>query len=207
MKQTSPFVITISRQLGSGGAYVGQQLANNLNVFYADREIICQAAKQLSLLEEDLESRDEKVMSFWKSFLQSYAFASDTHVPPNIIAPTDRELFNAETEIIKRIAKERSAVIIGRCGSHILRKHSNHISLFLHSDINFRKARIQKIYNVSDEVAGKMIAQSDKERADYYHTFTDKEWPDARQYDISLNTSKIGLDKSIEFIMKYLEYI
>jgi cytidylate kinase len=205
MKETSPFVITISRQLGSGGTYVGQQLAKNLNVFYADREIIGQAAKQFSVLKEDLESRDEKILSFWQSFIQSFAIAPDVYMPPQIIAPTDRELFKAETEIIEHIAKERSAVIIGRCGSYILREHPNHVSIFLHGDITSRKGRIQKLYTVSEEVAGKMIAQNDKERAHYNHTFTGKEWTDARQYDISMDTSKIGVDKSVEFILKYLE--
>ncbi len=94
MKKSSPFIITISRQLGSGGAYVGQQLANNLNILYANREIISQAAKQLSLLEEDLESWDEKIISFWQSLLKSYAIgAQDSYISPQFIAPTDRVLF------------------------------------------------------------------------------------------------------------------
>jgi CMP/dCMP kinase len=206
MKQSSPFVITISRQLGSGGAYLGQKLAKNLNIFYADREIIGQVAKQFSLLEGDLESRDEKISSFWQSYLQSYAFgAPDAYIPPYVIIPTDRELFNAETKIIEHIAKERSAVIIGRCSSHILREHPNHLSVFLHAEITFRINRIQKLYNVSAEVAEKMIVQSDKERALYNHTFTGKDWIDVRQFDISLDTSKIGLDKSFELILKCLE--
>ena len=101
MRLTSPFVISISRQLGSGGAYIGQQLAKNLNVFYADREIIGQAAKQFSLLEEDLESLEEKISSFWKSGVESFALnALDTYVPPQIII-TDRTLFKAEKEIIE----------------------------------------------------------------------------------------------------------
>jgi cytidylate kinase len=204
MKQTSPFIITISRQLGSGGAYIGQQLAKYLNVFYADREIIGQAAKQLSVLKEDLESRDEKVLSFWQSFVQSFAFAPDAYIPPQIMIPTDRELFKAETAVIERIANERSAVIVGRCSSHILFAHPNHISIFLHGDVTFRKGRVQKLYNVSEEVAGKMIDQSDKERAHYNHTFTGKEWTDARQYDLSVNTSKTGVDKSIELISRFL---
>jgi cytidylate kinase len=207
MKQTSPFIITISRQLGSGGAYVGQQLAKKLNVFYADREIIGQAAKKLSVLEEDLESRDEKTLSFWQSFIQSFAIAPDIYIPPQIIIPADSELFKTESEIIARIAKERSAVIIGRCGSYILREHPNHVSIFLHGDITFRKGRIQKLYNLSEEIAGKMIIQNDKERAHYNHTFTGKEWTDARQYDISIDTSKTGVDKTVEFILKYLELI
>lgn len=207
MKNTSPFVITISRQLGAGGAYIGQQLAKSLNVFYADREIISQAAQQLSVLKEDLESRDEKILSFWQSFIRSYAITPDTYVPPQIMPPSDRQLFKIESEIIARIAKEHSAVIIGRCGSYILREHPNHISIFLHGDITFRKGRIQNLYNVSEEVAGKIIVQNDKERALYHHTFTGKEWTDARRYDISIDTSKIGVDKSIEVILKYLEII
>jgi cytidylate kinase len=130
MKQTSPFVITISRQLGCGGAYIGQQLAKKMNIFYADREIICQAAKQLSVLEEDLEPCDEKTLSFWQSFIRSSAIAPEVYVPPQIIVPTDRKLFKTESEIIARIAKERSAVIIGRCGFYILREHPNHVSIF-----------------------------------------------------------------------------
>lgn len=207
MKNTSPFVITISRQLGAGGAYIGQQLAKNLNVFYADREIISQAAQQLSVLKEDLEARDEKILSFWQSFIRSYAITPDTYVPPQILPPSDRQLFKIDSEIIARIAKEHSAVIIGRCGSYILREHPNHISIFLHGDITFRKGRIQNLYNVSEAVAGKMIVQNDKERTLYHHTFTGKEWTDARRYDISIDTSKMGVDKSIEVILKYLEII
>lgn len=207
MKNTSPFVITISRQLGSGGAYVGQQLAKHLNVFYADREIIGQAAKQLSVLDDDLKSRDERILSFWQTFVRSFAIAPDAYVPPQFIIPSDHELFKAESEIITGIAKERSAVIIGRCGAYILREHPNRVSIFLHGDITFRKVRIQKLYNVSEEVAGEMIVQNDEERALYNHKFTGKEWTDARQYHLSIDTSKTGIDKSVEFILKYLELI
>lgn len=205
MKNTAPFVITISRQLGSGGAYIGQQLAKHLNVFYADREIIGQAAKELSVLKEALEFRDEKILSFWQSFVRSFAMTPLPYVTPQIADPTDHELFKVESEIITRIAKERSAVIIGRCGSYILREHPNRVGIFLHGNISFRKGVVQKLYQVSEEVAGKMIAQSDKDRTLYYHTVTGKEWADAKQYDISLDTSKIGVDKSVEFILQYLE--
>jgi CMP/dCMP kinase len=74
-------------------------------------------------------------------------------------------------------------------------------------DITFRKGRIQKLYHVSEAVAGEMLTQSDKERALYNHKFTGKEWTDARQYDISINTSNLGIDKSVEFILEYLELI
>lgn len=206
MKQVSPFVITISRQLGSGGAYLGQQLAKILNIYYADQEIITRAAKQLSVLEEDIEFRDEKKLSFWKSYLQSYSLPTiDNYASPQYMIPSDRELFQEEAKIIELIAKERSAVIIGRCGFHILREHPNHISLFIHSSIPFRIERIQKLYNVSADAARNIIARNDKDRAYYNQAFTGKEWIDARQYDISIDTSKIGLDNSINLILNYLE--
>jgi cytidylate kinase len=206
MRRTAPFVITISRQLGSGGAYVGQQLADKLNVFYADREIICQAAEELSLLEEELQLRDEKNTSFWQKCLQSCAFcAPESYIPPQLFITTDKQLFTAETKVIQRIAKERSAVIIGRSGSYILRNHPNHVSIFLHADINFRKERIKSLYNVSEEESVKMLTKSDKERARHYHSHTGEMWTDATKYDISLDTSKIGLDKCIEIILEYIE--
>jgi cytidylate kinase len=205
MKRNSPFVITISRQLGSGGAYIGQQLAKKLNIVYADREIIGLAAQRLSVLEKDIEQSDEKASSFWQTCLQSYAFAApNSCIPPQVI-PTDRTLFETETEIIQNLAKERSAVIIGRCGYHILHEHPNHLSIFLHGNTAFRRDRMETMYTISKEAATKMIEQSDKERSLYNRTFAGKEWMDARQYDISLDTSKLGLDKSVEFIMKALE--
>jgi len=91
-----------------------------------------QVARQFSVLEEDLESYDEKINSFWQSFLQSYAFSTpDTIMPPQIIA-TSSALFKAEKTSIETYCKERSSVIIGRCGSHILRKHPNHDQVFFY---------------------------------------------------------------------------
>jgi len=208
MKQTSPLVITISRQLGSGGAYVGQQLAKKMNILYADREIIRQAAQKLSVQEEAVARHDEKLSSFWKSFLRSYAFGTpDVYVPPKNNAPTSRELFEAETDAIRRIARECSAVIIGRSGSYVLRDHPNHVSIFLHGDTASRKSRVQKMYQVSEDAAEKMIDQSDKERALYHHTFTGREWTDARRYHLAIDTGRIDLDKSVELILKYMEFI
>lgn len=206
MKQTTPFVITISRQLGSGGAYIGQELAKKLNLYYADREILSKAAKQLAVMEEDLESRDEKLLSFWKSFLHINGFATEYHLPPQMNFPFDSEIYEAEADIIEHIARERSSVIIGRCGFHILKEYSNHVSLFLHADISFRNKRVQELYKVSEKTALEMITDNDKERAKYIDTFTGKKWTDASHFDLTLDTGKIGLDKSIALILNYLEY-
>jgi cytidylate kinase len=204
MENASPLVITISRQLGSGGGYIGQQLAKRLDIFYADREIISLAAQHFSMLEKDLASRDEKKLSFWQSFIRTYAAAPDAYVKPQTLPPSDHELFKTESEIILRIARERPAVIIGRCGEHILRSHPNCVSIFLHADRAFRKDRVMKLYNETEEAAGKIIARSDKERALYHRAVTGQEWTDAGRYHLSLATDKIGVDRCVEFILHYL---
>lgn len=206
METTSPSVITISRQLGSGGAYIGQQLAKKLNILYFDREIICKAAKELSVSEEYLETLDEKTTSVMKSFLQLYQFgAIDTYVPPQIYFPTDHELFKTESQIIEHISKKYSSVIIGRCGSYILRKNPNHISVYLHANIEFRKSRVQELYNVSCDKAEKMIKKSDSERHHYCMKIAKEEWSDANNYDLAIDTSKVDFDNCLELIMKYIE--
>jgi len=209
MEKTTKFSITISRQLGSGGAYIGQQLAKQLDIFYADREIIDRVARQYAILEEDVASNDEKIISFWQSFLQFNTISTDMYVPPKLQAPTDKELFQAEAEIIEHIVHERSAVIIGRCGSYILRDTPNNIKIFLYGDIPFRIKRVQSLYQVSEDAAESMIEHSDKDRARYCRIVTNKEWDwnDSRNYDLAVDTSKLGVDKSIEFILDYLKLV
>jgi cytidylate kinase len=207
MEQTKSFVITISRQLGSGGAYIGQQVAKKADIFFADREIINKAAKQLRTLEENLESREEKILSFWHSFFKYTSKAQGVYMAPvsPILEFTDDELFTVESDIIKHIAKEGPAVIIGRCGFDVLRQFPNHVSIFMHANREFRTNRTQISYNLSHADAEKMIDKSDKERAAYCKSFTGKEWTDALNYDISIDTSKLGIDKTVEFILNYLE--
>ncbi|AOO66260.1 AAA family ATPase [Sulfurospirillum halorespirans] len=205
MKEPSHTIITISRQIGSGGAFIGQKLAKELGMSYVDREIITQAAKEFSLVEEDLESLDEKTPSFWQCFFQSSICSPDVYLPPQLFVPTEEAIFKVETKIIKQIAKDRSAIIIGRCGSHILRDNPNHLSIFLHADATFRKKRIEELYKVSGKEAERMIEQSDGERARYHQLLVEKPWSDASQYDLCINTSKIGIDSAIALIRETIE--
>ena len=205
MEKDTPLVITISRQLGSGGAFVGQELAKALGISYADREIIDQAAQRLSMLDADLEKRDEKRLSFWQSFMCSLACTPEAYVKPQSLPPTDRELFKIESEIMLRIARERSVVIIGRCGTYVLKGHPRHVSIFLHAENEFRQKRLEQFYGITPEEALKMIAQSDKERELYHRTMTGEKWTDASRYDLVMNTAKTGLDGCVRLILKYLE--
>jgi len=143
MTKTSPCVITISRQLGSGGAYLGQRLAQCLKFSYLDHEILHQAAEELKIPVEHLAVRDEKVTSNWQSVLQSFAYANSwTYAPPSLDILNDKDLYNVESDIITRITNQCSAVIVGRGGHYVLRNHPRCLNIFLHADIKFRQQRV-----------------------------------------------------------------
>lgn len=206
MTPSTSFAISISRQLGAGGSFVGQQLASRLNIFFADRDIVRYAANRLSTFEENLESREERLLSFWHSLLKTLPQKDVLTVPAvaSALEYTDQELFDTEAEIIKKIAHEHPAIILGRCGHYILRDEPNHISVFLHADQEFRVNRVMKLYNWQHHEATKMVEKSDKERAAYCKTFTHKEWMNATNYDLSIDTSKFNLEQTVELILQYI---
>jgi len=206
MSLNMPFIITISRQLGCGGAFIGEALAKHFGISYADREIISATAQKFSMHERDLYQRDEKIITAWQSFLQSITRGPD-RVEHRPLPPTDKELFKAENEVIERLATERSAVIMGRCGSYILRHHPLHVSLFLHAGMEFRIKRVCADCGVSETRAQKMIEESDKKRSGYIHQFTGKLWTDATQYDLCIRTDILGPGRTVERLITLAEEV
>ncbi len=206
MKRTDPFVITVSRQFACGGSYIGQQLAKRLGVFYADRAIIRGAADKLSVKDKTVAEREEAVPGFWSSFVNATCIYPDIYVPPVMLGPTDYELFMAESEVIRRLAAERAAVIIGRLAFHVLRDHPARISVYLYANADFRAERYAKNYNVALEEAHKAVAKYDRQRKHYCKTFAGVDPADARNYDLAIDTARIGsLDKAVDLILSYLQ--
>lgn len=206
MKQKANVVITVSRQLGSGGSYVGQEVAKKLRFFYADRAIIQEVARKLSVKEEAVEEREESVPSLWKAFLSSACIYPDLYVPPVMLIPTDHDFFLAQSDVIQRLAAERNAVIIGRCGFHVLRKHPGRISVFLYADRAFRVERYRMIYKTTEEEAEKTVARCDKERGNYFRNYTGHEMTDAQNFDLSIDTSRLKhLDDAVALILDYVK--
>ena len=207
MKELVPFAISINRMLGSGGIYIGKKLAEKLNIYYFDSDILVKAATEFGVSKEELKDYDEKPLSIWKLFLKSGLLENpEIPISPSINMLTARQLFETEARIIKNTAEERSLVVIGRGGSYVLRDHSQHISVFLYSDIEFRKKRVQELYNVTEKDAIKMIKVSDMNRSHYHHTFSGNQWNDARQYTICIDTGKVGLEESVELILNLVEH-
>ena len=213
MENESPLVITISRQLGSGGALLGQKLAEKLGMLYLDQKIIKEVAEKLGVLTEDIEWRDERIISEWRSVIKLLASVQpkisypmfEMAVPNVPVTLSNKELFEAESEIISRAAKEKPAVIIGRCGSYILRNHPKHVSIFLHANIEFRKQNVQEYYGVSDKDAAQIIESADKYRIRYIHEFTGCDMNDARQYHLSIDAGVLGLDGAVNLVSEYIQ--
>ena len=152
--------------------------------------------------EDTVSLYDEKLTPFLHTLSRPFSYYSiGTYVPPALEMVTDETVHDTESEVIKRVAQEKSVLIIGRGGFHILRQHPNHLSIYLHADITFRQQRVQKLYNVSGQQALKFIESVDKERARYLHALTGRDWTNALQYQLCLDTSVLGLDKAEEIIV------
>ncbi|GEM_PF-45079 len=207
-EETKPFVVTISRQLGSGGGFIGERLSARLKAIYLDREILRHAAEKLKVTEEELETLDEKNTPFWESILLSSNYVTPTLYTPPVtmgVFPMDQDLFRVEKEIITRVAEKNTAIIVGRGGSYILRAHPRHASLYLHADISVRCERIQAIYKLPVAKALKMLQENDKTRSRYLHHVTGVDWSDARQYNLCIDTGMLELPKVENLVIDYLQ--
>ena len=202
MTNPAPYAITISRQLGSGGAYLGRKLATGLRVSYADREILERAADSLRTKASDIESREEAVPSFLDTVLEALVLGvPEVNYASALEMPSYSELQLAEANVIREIAARRSAVIVGRAGCFLLSQHPRHLSVFVHAELGFRLERIESLFGVSREKAMQLIENSDNARGRYLQELTGRTWTDAEQYHVSLCTSSVGLESASELLL------
>lgn len=201
--ENEDLAITISHLIGSGGAYVGEKLADRLGIPFLDREIIQSVAQQLNILESEVERREERLSTFWDNFNRSMiGMNTGLIAEPSLIPPSDSELFKIECETIQKIAAKSPAIFLGRCGWNILKDHTNHVSILLTANHSDRVKRLCALYQLTDEDAEKLIRRNDQEREKYNQEFTKKNWLDARYYDLCLNTSSTGWDGAVEIAEK-----
>jgi CMP/dCMP kinase len=201
--ELKPFSVTISHQLGSGGAALGETLAGRLGIPFLDRAILKEVAQKLDLAESELEHREERLSTFWQNFTR-LAMLSDPGMGISVqqIIPSDSALFELECATIHRIADKSSAIFLGRCGWYVLRKHPRHVSLLVMADKPARVKRLRQLYKLSEAGALDLIKTNDQERADYIHTFTKRRWLEACNYDLCINTSAVGMDCAVDLAEK-----
>lgn len=198
-------VITIARQYGSGGRTIGQMLAKELNVPYYDKELMKLASDDSGINEALFVKADEKLKSTRLFRIAKNAYSGE------LISPEKGEefvsndnLFNYQAKIIKQLAEEESCVLIGRCADYVLKDYENVLSVFIHAPKEFCMQEAAKKINLSGKELEKYIIKTDKRRADYYKYYTGREWTDARNYDLCLNSSKLGFERCVEEIRSYM---
>jgi len=206
MNRTEKFVITINRQFGTGGHKIGVILAERLGVKLLDKQVLKALANHFGVSQEaveKLEARNDSWKDDFTTFYQGYMSENEYRAGGNEI--TSKELFDAQAKVIRRIAEEESCVVIGRCGFDIFRNHPNALKIFVHSNDDVRIRRIIRKYGVTADEAKMMIVDNDYTRELYTKTFTGTEWFDARNYDLTLDVSKFGVNGAVDYIMKLID--
>ena len=182
-------VITVSREYGSGGRYVGRLIADKLGIKFYDKEIITKLAETTGLSEEYIENNEQKRDA--SAILNNGFYMGLDNAD---------ELFVKETELIKELAAKDSCVIIGRCADFILKDEANIIKVFVYSGMEDKIKRATQIYGYEEDKAKKEIERIDKLRANHYKHYTDKDWKDFSNYDICINSDLLGVEKSADVI-------
>lgn len=196
-------IITIARQFGAGGRRVGRLLSEKLGIPLYDKELIIRASKESGYSEELFRQLDEQNTH---SFLYSLAMGSfllGNHVSGAVELPLNEKLFLIQADVIKKIASEGSCIIVGRCADYILRDDYNITSVFLHADMDDRLEYVKAEYEPKEDKARDRINKVDRQRAGYYNYFAHDEWMDMSHYDLSINTSSLGMDKTAELIKNF----
>jgi cytidylate kinase len=190
------FIITISRQYGSGGLLIAQELSKCLKVEYYDKNLLLIAAQKSGLRTEILEQFDEKKHLELLENLTGYITC------PENFALNDT-LFKIQSDIIKTIAKKSSAIFVGRCADYILRDMQNCVHIFIHANLQDRIKRISEKNKIDKDKALEQINIIDKERSKYYNYYTSKTWTDVNSYDLSINSSILGISNTAELIISF----
>ena len=188
-------IITISREFGSGGRFIGEETAKKLGIAFYDREIIAKVADDLGLSEKYVADRGEYAPS---KNIFSYAFIG-RDINGNSIAD---QIYSHQQKIIKELAAKEPCVIVGRSADYILSGRDDVLNVFIQGNKADKIVRIKEIYSKSDDEAAKMIKDTDKKRSVNYRYCTDQEWGSRKNYDIVLNSSTLGYDNCIDVISR-----
>jgi len=207
MKTNQKTIITISRQLASGGAYIGHLIARKLGYKYVEREVLHTAARELGVDIKDISSQDEKKSGFVESMMKSFVFGSPetAYAPPSRRPVYDEELFEAESRIIQQIAENHNAVIVGHAGFSVLYGWPNVFNVFIYAPMEYRIERLSKFHALTEEQALAEIEESDYKRAKYLRSRTGREWHDALNYHLCLNAQATGFETAADMIVELVK--
>ena len=188
-------IITISREFGSGGRFIGEEVAKKLGIAYYDKNIINEIAEKSGFSPEYIEENAELSP---KKGLFAYAFSGRDVTGKSV----EDMVYEAQRRVILDLAGKESCVIIGRNADYILKDRDDVLNVFIHGDMPEKTQRISQLYHVSEKEAVKMMADTDKRRMTNYNFYTDQKWGKASNYTICLNSSQLGYDRCEKIIME-----
>ena len=188
-------IITISREFGSGGRFIGEEVAKKLGIAYYDKNIINDIAEKSGLSPEYIQENAELSP---KKGLFAYAFAGRDITGKSV----EDIVYEAQRKVILDIAEKEPCVIIGRNADYILKDREDVLNVFIHGDMPKKTQRISQLYHVGEKEAAKMLADTDKRRMTNYNFYTDQKWGKASNYTLCLNSSQLGYDRCEKIIMK-----
>lgn len=192
-------IINIGRQYGGGGLGVAYELGRKLNLPVYDKELIRKAAQDSGFSAELFEKSDEKKRLFSLSSIFSSRFSETENYM------SDRGLFKMQSETIRKIAEQGSAIIVGRCSDYILRDMDCTFNVFLTSPLDIRAERISERCGISKKEAESVIEDKEKARAEYYNYYTFGDWGVASTYDLCIDSSLLGIEGTADFIIDLLK--
>ncbi len=194
-------IITIARQYGSGGREIGERVAELLGIKTYDKELIRMAAKDTDIHEAALEKADEKAAN---SLLYTLAMGSNIFGANHLGSynlPINDKLFILQSDVIREIAENESAVIIGRCADYVLRKHEARLSVFIYADIDRRRERVLARHpELKPSEVIDVINKTDRRRSSYYNFYTGSKWGKYDNYHIALDSGKLGVEACAQII-------
>ncbi|NLE36038.1 MAG: cytidylate kinase-like family protein [Bacteroidales bacterium] len=198
------FVITIGRQLGSGGREIGQKLSARLGIAFYDKELIRIASRQSGLKEEFFERVDEqKHFSLFPGLLGLRTTVTDDLFSNYYLS--NESLFRIQSDAMRNLASEGSCIFVGRCADYVMKEEKNCFNLFISADKHDRIRRIAMSHKITEGKAKELIERTDKGRSSYYHYFSGKTWGAAESYHLCINSSLLGIDETVSLICHITE--
>ena len=197
-------IVTIGRQLGSGGRQIGEKLASRLGISFYDKELIQIASQESGLGKEFFEQVDEKTgHSLFTGVIGMYGSLGGETYSNNYLS--NETLFKIQSDVIRELAEQKSAVFVGRCADYVLKDYPRSLNVFISADRNDRINRISEIQQVSEKKAKDIIEKTDRKRAEYYNYYSNKVWGTAGSYHLCINSSVLGIDETVTFIHQFVK--
>ena len=190
-------IISIGRQHGSSGREIARQLAKELNIKCYDKEIVDEAASHSDFSRDIIDAFDEKRMSAFMLHAGGYGLNENFRLNMQVVS--------AQFDTIRRIAEKEDCIFVGRCADYVLRDRKDLVSVFVLGDMEERLKCLARRQGLDEATARKKIKEVDKDRSSFYKYYSDQVWGDAQNYDLCINSSKLGVDGTVKVILDYIK--